>query len=405
MNAQEFSKYTYKIINNLPHWFKVRNNPETTKTGQFLNLIGISYNELEEVINYIYDQNNLVSANEEELNFVYKGFIPSNIKKTDNIEFSSDIEILKEITNVKEFFSFSSAKVKFPELIIDNPYYIDYSTNIVYTKKPYNKKIYLSIDSKTIEIILNEHKIWNIFDEFGHWFGLERNPNEDNYNFKIRILDIFKNEGNSSGVGLANALARELDLRITRTWDNGAEDFIIKEPMIIYNNIKVDGKVISEDEIVTNNEYDVIIKGNKEYENVQREVSYISGIEIKELNNKNDITMHNRMHSTEETPSDLKKEYAKKINSVVPLLFNSVKSDVNEWNIGDITNTDKGVLETISDVPIESFVKYGVIEKDFIDNVNKNYKINTWGDIKNIGTWENVKDRLKTWKDVLISEK
>ncbi|OQY06933.1 MAG: hypothetical protein B6I28_05915 [Fusobacteriia bacterium 4572_132] len=405
MNTQEFSKYTYKIINNLPHWFKVRNNPEATKTGQFLNLMGMSYQELEEIINYIYDQNNLINANEEELNFIYKGFIPSSIKKTDDIEISSDTEILKEITDVKDFFNFSSAKVKFPELIISNPYYIDYSTNIIYTKKSYNKKIFLSVDSKTIEIMLNEHKIWNIFDEFGHWFGLERNPNEDNYNYKTRILDIFKNEGNSSGIGLANALARELGMRINRTWDDGAKDFVIKEPMIIYNNIKVDGEIISEDEIVTNNEYDVILKGNEKYKNIKREVSYISGLEIKELNNKNDTTMYNRMHSTEETPSELKKEYAKTINSIVPLLFNSVKADVNEWNIGNVSNTGKGILETISDAPIEPFIKYGVIEKNFIDNANKNYEINTWGDIRNIGTWENVKDELKTWKDVLISEK
>ena len=89
----------------------------------------------------------------------------------------------------------------------------------------------------------------------------------------------------------------------------------------------------------------------------------------------------------------------------MPLLFNSVKADVNEWNIGNVSNTGKGILETISDAPIEPFIKYGVIEKNFIDNANKNYEINTWGDIRNIGTWENVKDELKTWKDVLISEK
>lgn len=403
MNKNKFSKYTYKIISKLPHWFKVRQNPEVTTSGNFLNIIGMSYDELESIINYIYKQSNLLSADEEELNFVYKGFIPGNIKEKDFSVFSSQ-DTLKEIKDVKKFFRVSNDALKFPELKIDNPYYIDYESNIIYTKKSYDYNIFLDLEDKTYDIELSNHKIWNIFDEFGYWFGLERNPNEDNHNYKERLLDIFRNRGNSSGKGLANALSRELDLRENRVWQNGGEDLVLKEPMIIYNNIKVDGKEFPEENIRTNKEYDVILKGNPSFEGISRTVSYIAGIEIKELNNKNDTTIYHRMHTIEGTASEIKKEYAKEINSTVPLGFNTVKSDVNNWDIGSVENTDKGVIETISDVPIQSFIKYGVIEREFIDNIDKNYQINTWGDIKAIGTWEDVKETLKTWKDVLISE-
>jgi hypothetical protein len=56
------------------------------------------------------------------------------------------------------------------------------------------------------------HHVWNAFDEFGLLVGLDRLYGERNEAFKNRILDVFRNPGNSTQSGLKNALARELGI-------------------------------------------------------------------------------------------------------------------------------------------------------------------------------------------------
>jgi len=99
---------------------------------------------------------------------------------------------------------------------------IEKKNKYIHFEKPYKK------EDITIEIVdeqqnhgqiyqlindLNYHHIWNVFDEFGLLVGLDRLPRETNKELKERILDVFKNPGNSTTKGLINSISRELGLK------------------------------------------------------------------------------------------------------------------------------------------------------------------------------------------------
>jgi hypothetical protein len=54
------------------------------------------------------------------------------------------------------------------------------------------------------------YNVWNAFDELGLVLSLQRNPAEKNYAYKKRLLDVYKNPGNSTYQGLVNGISREL---------------------------------------------------------------------------------------------------------------------------------------------------------------------------------------------------
>ena len=59
---------------------------------------------------------------------------------------------------------------------------------------------------------IETYNVWNCFDELGMLVSLDRLPAEKNKAYKKRILDVFKNPGNSTETGLTNAIARELGI-------------------------------------------------------------------------------------------------------------------------------------------------------------------------------------------------
>ena len=59
---------------------------------------------------------------------------------------------------------------------------------------------------------IESYNVWNCFDELGMLVSLGRLSAEKNAAYKKRILDVFKNPGNSTETGLTNAIARELGI-------------------------------------------------------------------------------------------------------------------------------------------------------------------------------------------------
>lgn len=53
---------------------------------------------------------------------------------------------------------------------------------------------------------------FNLTDRYGYMVDLERIPNENNVDFKRRILDVYKHRGGTEYDGLLNAVIRELDI-------------------------------------------------------------------------------------------------------------------------------------------------------------------------------------------------
>ena len=54
--------------------------------------------------------------------------------------------------------------------------------------------------------------IWNHFDEFGLILDTPRNDGEKNYDYRQRLLDVFKFRSNSTYQGIINSVSRDLDL-------------------------------------------------------------------------------------------------------------------------------------------------------------------------------------------------
>ena len=58
----------------------------------------------------------------------------------------------------------------------------------------------------------NSISLWNVFDEHGLVADIERLPNETNYEYSLRIRDVYKNKGGATFLGIVNGSIRELAL-------------------------------------------------------------------------------------------------------------------------------------------------------------------------------------------------
>ncbi len=89
----------------------------------------------------------------------------------------------------------------------DHVFYFNFISRELYTLVEYNE---LLVDSNAIDQILVQN--YNTFDEFGLRVGLQRLLEENNDNFKKRILDTYLNPPSININGLKLTLRRELDI-------------------------------------------------------------------------------------------------------------------------------------------------------------------------------------------------
>lgn len=78
-----------------------------------------------------------------------------------------------------------------------------------------NKGVRSAYKVLTIKINTSEQKynqFYNIFDQFGFMLGLERIPEENNINYKRRLLDVYRHRSGTNYLPLLNAVIRELDI-------------------------------------------------------------------------------------------------------------------------------------------------------------------------------------------------
>lgn len=73
-----------------------------------------------------------------------------------------------------------------------------------------NKKVTLDMDSHTYTYQLEKTHVWNIFDEFACFVGIERHENENNDSLTKRILYTTKNLPNNTEKGLKHAIISEI---------------------------------------------------------------------------------------------------------------------------------------------------------------------------------------------------
>lgn len=358
--------YTKKMIASLPYWFKMKKNPQESIGASFLNIIGLEMDELRHILEYAYEQNKVSSLDENFTDIIYKTFISDEIQ-VDAIEniFGSSV-LLQESKTLDSFLSVNLNKIENPELYIDDLYFIDKDRKIIYVKEPYAKNntykegridIKVKNTPDVITLSLSLHHVWNFLDEFGLLIGCQRLHGENNYSYKTRILDVFKNPGGASREGLLNAIARELNIRKYITWSTPNTDLVIKDLMVTLNGITVDDVKIDLSDLYIDSLNHVTLKGKEEWVGTTKTVSYISGIEMHQLHNKNDEKLQTELYNFDGSPRQLLKSYAEKIHAANPIKWGKFKWNESYWDSSGEETGGLGFIATLYDGKIDGFME------------------------------------------------
>ena len=351
-----FSDYTKKIQDKLPYWFAQMKSNEESIGAQFLNVFGLGIEDIMYMIDYAFEQHNLNTIDTNQVNIVYKAFIPILIHPTYTITASSEGSMLTEYDTLEEFFMSLEGDFNYSEVYFPNPFIIDHENHGIYTRLQYNvseENIYGIIHVNIMDgestlydndIKLVPHPVWNFFDEFGLLLSTPRLGYESNEDYKLRLLDVFIHPSNTTKIGLLNGISRELGLRKNAIWTNGDLDYIIGDTisedvnnisgkMIITNSIEVDGIQLESTDVFANiYNKKITLKGNENYRDIPRTISWIQGFNIHELSNQEDLVLQAQI----DTPSQTMIQYiVENISKKAPILWGNFIWDEATWNIGE----------------------------------------------------------------------
>ena len=368
----KYAKYTERIRQKLAFWLQMKKQPGDSLGLQFLNFFGLQLDDIKNILEYAYKQISITTADITFTDIVYKVILPTYYK-IENIE---SINTKSFILNKKEkLFDFFGLEYNY-NLIdqnLNNPdyYYIDKDKKIIYVREQYditekypNGQITIKRKDGELETFeLSLHHVWNYFDEFGALLSCPRLYGEKNYDYKERILDVFKNPANSTKIGLMNGISRELGIRKHKTWIDTSEDYIIKDAMVIANQIKVNNVLIPEDEVFITPEGYLVLKAINTKE--EAEVSYVSGLEIKALTDRSNNKFNNETLKANRMPTDLMLKYIKNIKDNSSILWDDFKYNESAW----VKDTEEYNVDTFGfkpatyDSDIKGFTRYGFFGK------------------------------------------
>lgn len=360
-----FAQYTEKIIKALPYWFAIKKDAKNSIGAKFLNIVGLELDNVNYILEYAYNQNKIESIDEDFIETVYKTVLPYMLKTTDIQLVSSNSNTIIKTNKLAHFFGINLDGIDYPELYGNNVYFTDDSRNIIYLRNAYDidndypeGKIKLTINNEEYIFALTMHQVWNFFDEFGMLLDCPRIYNENNKSYKNRLLDVFITPGNSSKKGFLNGIARDLGIRRYVTWPNGEENLILEDPMIVLNSITINGVPFSEKNVYITEYNTILIFGSLEYKNIERKVSYVSGIEMHQLHNKNDVKLNNELFDINNSATDLLIYYTEKIHSAAPIMWNYFRWNETYWDISDSDLGGLAFIPNLHDGNINGFVNF-----------------------------------------------
>ena len=203
----DYSNMLKRAIEYFPKWSDIRKRSSKSIGGQLVDSALKETLELESAIKEYKDYyflNKYDNKEDEVIAFAY----------------SCNIGILDSVNDLEIYYN-----EQYYNLTLDiNEFYDKSNINTAYYENGvfYIKALINNID--TIQVNINDYKytytlkkthVWNIFDEYACFVGLERYENETNKQLKDRILYSMKYPGNSSEDGLKNSIVAELMSLIT----------------------------------------------------------------------------------------------------------------------------------------------------------------------------------------------
>jgi hypothetical protein len=196
----DYNKMIKRAIEFFPTWSDIRKRYKTSAGGKLLSSVTEEVMELEQAIKEYkryYFLDSYEGHEDEVMAFSYMAPI-GIIESIDSlvIEYNDkELDVTEDINRL----------LNYEEIVYYENGYIYINEKIFTTK---NINIY--VDGFLITEELTKTHIWNIFDEFACFVGLERHENEKNSELVKRILHINRYKPNATIEGLQNAIMAEL---------------------------------------------------------------------------------------------------------------------------------------------------------------------------------------------------
>ena len=197
----DYKNMLKRAIEFFPTWSDIRKRTKSSIGGQLLDSALKETLELESSINEykdFYFLNKYDGIENTILTFVYKANIGKLQDLTALVQYKDKNYTIT--TDINEFYE-----------AIDLIYYED---GYLYLKEEL-----VDVDNLSLKLLLENFEysytmfrtnVWNIFDEYACFVGLERYENETNKELKNRILFTMKNPGSATEEGLKNSIVAEL---------------------------------------------------------------------------------------------------------------------------------------------------------------------------------------------------
>lgn len=359
-----FAKHTNAILNALPHWFKIRKESEDSIGARFLNICGLELDDARYVIDYAYQQCYIGTADIAQVDFCYKSIIPMPLKVKDITKVSANNTALHKANTIKEFFGIDQNGIQDKTLHSFESYFVDEKRNIIYVRQKFNVdavndngKIHIFFKDKEYIQPLIPHQVWNFFDELGNLVSCDRLPEEPNIEYKKRIMDVFTNKAGASRPGLINGIGRELAIRRNLTWKDSSRDLELFDAMIVLNSITVDGVKIDPKMVYLTSAGTVLLKAMDEKPK-EHLVSYVYGLEMHQLYNKDDIKLYNELFTVEHKAKEKLRQYIDILNSESPIFWNHFHWNEHYWNTNEQDVSGLGYVPHLYNGSIRGFKNY-----------------------------------------------
>ena len=387
-----FARHTNAILQALPHWFKIRKKSKDSIGARFLNIAGLELDDARYVIDYAYQQCYIDQADIGQVDFCYKAIIPMPHKSAEISRVKANGVFLYKADNLKEFFGIDRHGIDDVPLHSFESWYCDTIRNIIYVRQKFNVDaihdngkitiIFTREDGSEHEIILPliPHHVWNFFDELGALVSCPRLPEEPNFEYKTRIMDVFENKANASRDGLINGIARELAIRRRLLWYETDKDLELRDPMIVLNSIKVNKEYFPKEKIFLSDTGTVVLKtdGKKRKPHY---VTYVYGLEMHQLWNikepeytygENDYTLnpksdsdkiidrklYNELFTVEGKAKERLRQYIRILNSETPIFWNDFHWNEHYWDQNEQGVSGVGFIPHLYNGSIRGFTKY-----------------------------------------------
>jgi hypothetical protein len=354
------------LLEKLPYWFSMRKKSQDSNGANYLNIFGIELDDALFTIDYAYNQCYIDTIDIKQIDFCYKAIIPMPFSAYNIETVSANGAGLYEAKNLKEFFGVNLQMIEDKPLHSFECYYVDYKRNIIYVRKKFNAdaihnngKIEIKYKNEDWprEIALIPHQVWNYLDEIGELVSCPRLPEEPNIEYKVRIQDVFKNIANSSRDGLINGIARELNIRRTILWKDTSQDIELDDAMIVLNSIKVNGSYYPQDHIFITAHGSILLKPTEDLP-FNSEVTYVYGLEMHQLWNKEDIKLQNELFTVEGRPKLKLEQYIATMNSESPIFWDHFHWNEHYWDQNREDVSGVGYIQHNYDGSIKGFKNF-----------------------------------------------